>query len=283
MRALVASTALTLLATLLVAVPVSAETANSVLKAPASKRVYDFAKVLSSAEEVSLRERLQKMSKKGTAAGAIVLVRRVEGESIESFAKRLGNGRRLGNTTTKRGFVIVAAIDQRRWRLDTNRVLRAKLTDDAAKQLMQENVVPAFRQKQYAKGLGRALAAIEVAATRTRVVETAPAAGGFTPAGVVAPVSSIEPMGVIAVAYLAFLGLLGLGAIIALLSALCNQRGGSHSVGWGQSHFGGGFMSHDNSSSSSSSFSDNSSSAASSSDSGGGGSCDGGGGASGGW
>ncbi|MGV3723274.1 MAG: TPM domain-containing protein, partial [Actinomycetota bacterium] len=104
-----------------VALPAAAETARQVLAAPAGQRVYDLAKVLPQADRARLRTRLQQMAKSGSGNGAIVIVQQVEGESIETFAKRIGNKWKLGGTSQKKGFVIVTAIGQRRWRFETNR------------------------------------------------------------------------------------------------------------------------------------------------------------------
>lgn len=187
-----------LLAPALLAGAGRAETLQQVLRAPQRQRVYDFAGVLSPADEAKLRNRIHGMEQRHLAQGAVVLVHRVEGDSIEGFANKVLNRWGVGERGRNNGFVLLAAMDERKWRLETGTGLEKKIPDAEASELMQSTVVPAFRQKRYAAGLDTALAAIQkrAASEAAATGSTGTAAGGAPDTGSYpAPVSNPGPSG----------------------------------------------------------------------------------------
>jgi uncharacterized protein len=154
---------------------VRAETLPQVLKAPHRQRVYDFAGVLAPAAEAKLRNRIHGMEQRHLAQGAVILVHRVDGDSIEGFAKKVLNRWGVGERGRNNGFVLLAAMDQHKWRLETGTGLAKKIPDSEASRLMRSAIVPAFRQKHYAAGLDAALVAIQKRASGS---SGAPASAG---------------------------------------------------------------------------------------------------------
>ena len=150
-----------LVITLFGAAPARAETLQQVAAASYRQRVFDYAGVLSTSDRTQLRGQLLAMEKRHVAQGAVIVLHRVEGVTIERFAREIGNRWALGERGKNDGFVIVVALEQRKWRLETGKGLRARIPDAAAAELMRESVVPHFRQKQYARGLATALSAID--------------------------------------------------------------------------------------------------------------------------
>lgn len=277
-----------LLAPLLLAGAARAETLQQVLKAPHRQRVYDFAGVLSPSAEAKLRQRIHGMEQRHIAQGAVILVHRVEGASIESFANKVLNRWGVGERGKNNGFVLLAAIDQRKWRLATGTGLEKKIPNAEAAQLMKNAVVPAFRKKQYAAGLDAALVAIQKRASSS--TRTAAASSGNStstvPAGTPDVSASPTPRSD------SGSGLPWLLALIAVPLVIIASLFGNRGRGWNngyrnQGFWGNNWMSSSNNSSSSSSSSspsstsDSSSSSSSSGDYGGGSSS--GGGASGSW
>jgi len=148
---------------------VQAETLEKVLRAPHSQRVYDYAGVLTVSERAQLRRKLLALEPQHLAQGAIVIVHRIDGSTPERFAHQILNRWGVGEKGRNNGFVILVAIDQRKWRLQTGSGLRKKISDAAAGKLMREAVVPSFRRKQYAEGLEAAVAAIRAHVLSERV------------------------------------------------------------------------------------------------------------------
>lgn len=191
--------------------PVQAETLAKVLRAPHRQRVYDHAGVLSAAERGQLRRQLLALEPKHLAQGAIVVVHRVEGLTLERFAQQILNQWGVGEKRRNNGFVILVAIDQRKWRLATGDGLRKKIPDAAAGQLMREAVVPSFRRKRYAEGLAAAVTAIRKKLAGERPIAAAttsyaasPATGQFTPPASTGLPGLIVGIGFVLVALFAF-------------------------------------------------------------------------------
>jgi uncharacterized protein len=268
------------------AAPAAAETLSQVLAAPSGQRVYDLAKVLPQTDRARLRTRLQQMAKSGSGNGAIVVVQRVEGESIESFAKGIGNKWKLGGASQKKGFVIVAAIAQRRWRFETNRALRAKISDDEAKKLMQEKLVPAFRRKQYGQGLNAALIAIDAASKRSAPKQSHTAQVSTQPTPSPSPDIPLSGVfGLLVAIVIIFVGIPAFFSLIGLGLAGGGLTGGRHNNNrWGSHHHDSSWSSHTSHSTHSSHSDSGGGGGGGGGESGGsGGGGDGGGGASGGW
>ena len=155
------------------ATPARAETLPQVAAASYRQRVFDYAGVLSTSDRTQLRGQLLAMEQRHVAQGAVIILHRVEGTTIERFAREIGNRWALGERGKNNGFVIVVALEQRKWRLETGKGLRARISDAAAAELMREAVVPHFRQKRYAAGLAAALGAIDRKASGRAAAPTA--------------------------------------------------------------------------------------------------------------
>jgi uncharacterized protein len=191
--------------------PAHAETLEKVLQAPHSQRVYDYAGVLSAAERVQLRRQMLALEPKHLAQGAIVVVHRVEGQTMERFAQQILNRWGVGEKRRNNGFVILVAIDQRKWRLATGGGLRKKIPDAMASRLMREAVVPSFRHKRYAEGLSAAVTAIrkKLAGERpitavTTSYAASPSTEQFTPPASTGLPGSIVGIGFVLAALFAF-------------------------------------------------------------------------------
>lgn len=138
------------------------------------RRVYDFAGVLSPTAARQLQERLEGLERAGLAEGAVLILDRLEGATIEEFALAIGERWKIGRKDADNGFVLVVSLADRKWRLEVAQGLQGMLPDSVAGRLMRENLVPAFRRQRYFEGLDAAIAAIERRLQQAGGVEALP-------------------------------------------------------------------------------------------------------------
>lgn len=185
-RALALYTVLLLLG--LWGLPARATTLDAAARAlDRNRRVYDFAGVLSREDQRRLHDRLARMEQSGLAEGAVVLLDRLEGGTVEDYGRELGRRWRIGREGVDNGFVLLVSTQDRKWRLEVGRNLGVLLPDAAAGRLMREHLAPAFREGRYADGLEAGLTAVEARLQRAGGTEALPArrADPGPPAGIV--------------------------------------------------------------------------------------------------
>jgi len=137
-------------------------------------RVYDFAKVLSSAEELRLQRQLEAMEQEGVAEGVVLIADRLEGATIEEFALGIGERWKVGRRDVGNGLVLAVSIaDRKRW-LEVGPDLQGTIPDAVAARLTQETLVTPFRQGRYGDGLDAALTEIRQRLARAGGVEALP-------------------------------------------------------------------------------------------------------------
>jgi uncharacterized protein len=167
---------LLLLAAAAMALPAGAITVEEATRAlERGRRVYDFAGVLTAADQRRLQERLAAMEQAGLAEGAVVIADRLEGTTVEGFTLALAERWKIGRQDVDNGFVLAVSIQERKWRLEVGRDLQGTLSDAATSRLMRENLVPAFRAGRYGDGLLAAVNAIQQQLEAAGGVEALPA------------------------------------------------------------------------------------------------------------
>ncbi len=140
--------------TLLVCLILSFALTNSDAKIPKPQPntyVNDFAGILKPAQIASLNEKIHRIERLSTVQIALVLVNKIPDEyDIEDYTLLLARKWHVGKN--KNGFVYVAAIDQRKQRIEVGRELNGKLTNAQCKVLLS-NIKPYFKEKNYDGGL----------------------------------------------------------------------------------------------------------------------------------
>ncbi len=149
--------------------------ADGLLVVPPAAQVTDLAGVLSPADQQRLKAKLDAVE---TAHGAQIVVLTVPStkpEPIEDFANRVGTAWKVGRRSVGDGVLVIAAIDDRRARIDVARALEGAIPDVTARRIIREAMAPRFQQQDYAGGL---IAAVDVLAKQIE------GEGLPTPAGV---------------------------------------------------------------------------------------------------
>lgn len=113
--------------------------------------VNDLAHVLTQGDVAKLNEQIYSVEKKYSVQIAVVLINELPTNyGIEDYARDIGRKWHAGNA--RNGLVYVAAINQRKQRLEVAANLEGTITDATALHLT-DNIKPFFRNKDYYGGL----------------------------------------------------------------------------------------------------------------------------------
>ena len=98
-------------------------------------------------------------SKKGSQI-ALLLIPSVKPETIETYAIRLAESWKIGRKNIDDGVILVIAKDDRLVRIEVGYGLEGALTDILSKQIIEEQILPSFRQGNYYEGVATGLVSI---------------------------------------------------------------------------------------------------------------------------
>ena len=133
-------------------------TQNALVAVPAYRaHVTDTTGVLSEADRNALEQQLADFeAQRGTQIG-VLLVPSTAPEDIADYSQRVADAWKLGRAGVGDGLLVVVALQERRVRIAPFKALEGAVPDVLAKRIIDEQIVPAFRQGDYAGGLRHAL------------------------------------------------------------------------------------------------------------------------------
>jgi uncharacterized protein len=224
--------------------------------------VVDTAGVVPAAVEATLERELSSYSRRTTNQVAVLVIRSLDGQTVEDYATALFNAWGIGQADKDNGVLVLVAVDDHRDRIEVGSGLESVLTDEKAQQVLDEVMQPSLRAGNYAGAVQKGERAVRAVLGDRSVATAAPAAGdpfqgGRAPAtqdapvdepaaetdngpsagGVVAPAAVVG--GILLVSALFFRGRGGGGGRGGFLGGLGGGVGGS---GWtgGSGGFSGG-------------------------------------------
>jgi len=118
--------------------------------------VNDYTSTLSTADWARLNSICDELERETSAELAIVLIDTTGGVSIESFAQDLFSKWGIGKKDANNGVLILVAINDRKWRVQTGYGVEGVLPDTLASRIMTNEAVPEFRDGNYGEGLVKA-------------------------------------------------------------------------------------------------------------------------------
>ena len=119
--------------------------------------VNDFADILTPQERAALEQRCRQLRANTGSQLAVVILRSLQGGQIDDFTVKLFERWKVGQADKDNGVMLLVAIDDRKVRIEVGYGLEPVLPDVLAGRIIQQQIVPAFRQKQYAAGLSAAV------------------------------------------------------------------------------------------------------------------------------
>lgn len=128
---------------------------------PLSGRVVDAAHWLGPDKRASLERRLAALESSRGSQVAVLTVATTKPEPIEAFAIRVADAWKLGRKGVDDGLLILVAREDRTVRIEVGRGLEGAIPDAVAKRIVEEQMIPHFREGDVAGGLEAAIAAVE--------------------------------------------------------------------------------------------------------------------------
>lgn len=247
-------------------------------------RVVDNAGIIDASTEAALTSKLAAFEQKSSDQVVVATINTLDGEPLEDFANRLFRHWQLGQADEDNGILLLVVHGDRKMRIEVGYGLEGTLTDLHTKLIIENTMVPAFRQGDFSGGISRAVDDIilvlegNAAELEARAERNEDSGAGF------------DPDTVITLIFFAIWGSIFFGGFaMAILPPIFGRKLGPNRYEWlgmefeynkssGGSSGGSGWSSGSSSGSSWSSGSSSSSSGFS-----GGGGSSGGGGASGSW
>lgn len=156
-RRWLAAALLAMLALLALATAARAEVAVPALVA----RVMDSTGTLNPAQRSALEGKLEAFEREAGPQVAILLLPSTEGEDIAAFAHRVADAWKIGRREVGDGLLIVVAKNDRRMRIEVAKALEGAVPDLAARQIIERQMAPAFKQGDFAGGLNAAVDALK--------------------------------------------------------------------------------------------------------------------------
>lgn len=122
--------------------------------------VNDFAGVFRPEQRQDLEQFLAELERKTTSQVAVVTVPSLEGNEIQDFANRLFERWGIGRKGKDNGVLLVAAIQDRKVWIEVGYGLEPVIPDARAGRILDEHVIPYFKQGDFGAGLSEGARAV---------------------------------------------------------------------------------------------------------------------------
>lgn len=124
---------------------------------PLKERVTDLTGTLTAAQQAQLEEKLRGFEARKGAQLAVLVVGSTEPEAIEQYSIRVVDQWKLGREKPDDGALLLVAKEDRTVRIEVGRGLEGALTDLVSRRIIDEAIVPLFRQGDFAGGIDAGL------------------------------------------------------------------------------------------------------------------------------
>lgn len=127
---------------------------------PLTGRVVDIADLLTPAEEAALTRKSADLERATGHQFVIVTLPSLDGRSIEQVGLALGNGWGIGREDADDGVLLIVAPNERRVRIEVGCGLETTLTNAEADSIIQQTILPRFREARMPMGIAAGAEAI---------------------------------------------------------------------------------------------------------------------------
>lgn len=214
-----------------------------------SGRVVDQGDLISDAKEQALADKLAALERDTSDQLVVVTVPDLQGYAIEDYGYQLGRAWGIGQSAENNGVLLIVAPNERKVRIEVGYGLEGVLTDAMSSLIIQNEILPAFKQGGFERGIEQGVDAISAQLRLDPAEAEARAAAAERP-------KSKAPIGVAVVIGLIFVMLLlgmiggggrgrrrrssGLGPVLVWAAAEAMRNSGRGGGGFGGGGFGGG-------------------------------------------
>ncbi|MGN6416477.1 MAG: TPM domain-containing protein [Pseudobacter sp.] len=147
---------LSFLLIMLCILPAFAQDLDQIIYNKPSRLVNDYVATLSQEERQKLEKKLDSFDRKTSTQIAVVLINELKGRKLEETATTLFNNWGIGQRDKNNGLLILAVMQERKVRIEVGRGLESAITNETAARIIQEDIVPAFKEARYFDGLDTA-------------------------------------------------------------------------------------------------------------------------------
>jgi uncharacterized protein len=116
-------------------------------------RVVDDANLLTYPEEVAITADLKALEDKSSDQVVVVTLPSLQGYTIEDFGYQLGRHWGIGTERFNNGVILLVAPNERKVRIEVGRGLEGTLTDALSKIIIENAILPRFREGDFAGGI----------------------------------------------------------------------------------------------------------------------------------
>jgi uncharacterized protein len=139
-------------------VPLNGHTAIPV---PAlSGRVNDYGSMISAPVRAELEAKLQQFEAAESTQIVILTIPSLQGDPIENFSIRAVEAWKIGQKGTDNGVLLIVSRDDRKVRIEVGYGLEGRLTDLLAGRIINDEIVPAFKARQFDEGFTKGVSSI---------------------------------------------------------------------------------------------------------------------------
>lgn len=123
--------------------------------------VNDYANILSVNVKQFLEEELRNFTASSSNEIAVVTIPDLGGDTIENYAVKLFESWKIGDVKNDNGILLLISRDDRKLRIEVGYGLEGVLPDIIAKDIIDNKIVPLFKQGDYDNGVIEGVKAIE--------------------------------------------------------------------------------------------------------------------------
>ena len=127
---------------------------------PLKSRVTDLTATLSGDQVGALEQKLAALEARKGSQLAVLLVPTTQPETVEQFATRVFDQWKLGRKGVDDGVLLLIAKNDRKLRIEVGRGLEGAIPDAYAKRIIDDEIVPPFKQGNFAGGIDAGVARI---------------------------------------------------------------------------------------------------------------------------
>ena len=149
--------------------------------------VNDFAKLLEPFQRQALEQKLEAYNDSTSSAIVIITVTNLDGYDIEQVALKYLRDWGIGTKEKNNGVVILVSANDHKARIETGYGMEGVLPDILAKQIIDERMIPFFKNGDYYAGLNNTVDAIEQAAAGEYKADQTEQKGNKVTAGKIIP------------------------------------------------------------------------------------------------
>ena len=129
---------------------------------PLAARVIDQTATLTTEQRAAVEAKLAAFEAQSGPQIVVLLVPSTAPEDIAAYAQRVAEAWKIGRRTVGDGVLLVAARDDRKLRIEVAKALEGAVPDLAARQIISQQISPAFKRGEVAAGLGAGVDALMV-------------------------------------------------------------------------------------------------------------------------